>query len=191
MSITLQSIVGEEICFVDGMAWPMEKNTDSKTQGNLETWQMTELEALLEEFAVIFKEPEGLPSERSITLSINLLPRTEQISVRPYRYPHYQKDEIERQIKTMLAQGIIRNSTSSFSGQVILVRKKDNSGRMCTDYRALNKATVQDKYPIHVVEELFNELIEAHFFSKLDSKSGYHQIRMTEGDVHKTAFMSF
>lgn len=143
---------------------------------------------LLSEYEHLFSEPRGLPLSRAADHTIPLIHGAQPVKVRPYRYSPIQKTEIEKQLKQMIAQGVIRPSTSSFASPVLLVRKKDGTWRFCIDYRHLNAITVKHKHPMPVVDELLDELAGSQWFTKLDFRSGYHQICMVVGEEYKTAF---
>lgn len=129
---------------------------------------------MLTEYQQIFQVPTTLPPPRSHDHQINLDPGTRLVNVRPYQYPHIQKNEIERAVKEMLATGIIQPSTNPFTSPMLLVKKKDGSWRFCVDYCALNQVTVKDRYPIPIIDELLDKLHGAFYFTKLDLKSGYN-----------------
>ena len=148
----------------------------------------TKVQQLVETFSDIFQEPKQLPPHREFDHAIHLIPGSQPINCRPYRYSPLQKDEIERQVKEMLQNGTVIPSVSPYASPVLLVKKKDGSWRFCIDYRRLNAVTIKSKFPIPVVDELLDELAGAKIFSKLDLRAGYHQIRMVPEDEIKTAF---
>ena len=187
MAFTLQ---GRHVVWT-GVGAPGTTPSASLSTANLYTDKGAEhalLEQLLDTYQDVSAEPKGLPPARACNHRIHLKPGTEPMAVQPYRYPQLQKDELERQCEVMLQHGLIQYSTSPFSTPVLQVKKQDGTWRFCVDYRALNWATVKDKLPIPVVKELLDELHSANFFTKLDLRSGYHQVRVYPADVHKTAF---
>lgn len=144
--------------------------------------------ALLEEFHLVFAEPTTLPKHRVWDHKIQLLEGTKPVNIRPYRYTPEQKSEIEKQVAEMLKQGLIVPSVSPFSSPVLLVKKKDQTWRFCVDFRHLNAITVKSCFPLPIIDELLDEFAGSHWFSKLDLRAGYHQIRLVEEDEEKTAF---
>jgi hypothetical protein len=148
------------------------------------------LEELLHHFSAMFIESTGLPPARHQCHWIRLLPGTSPVAGWPYRYTHHQKQELEHQCATMLGQGVIRSSLSVFATPVLLIKKANGSWWFCVNCRAFNAKTDKDKFLIMVVEELLNELHSAKFFSKLDLRSGYHQVLMHHDDVGKTTFQT-
>ena len=111
-----------------------------------------------------------------------------QVERPPYRLSHSEALEVERQLVEYLKKGFIRPSSSPWAVPILLVKKKDGSMRMCVDFRALNQLTIKNKYPLPRVDELFDQLGGARYFTELDLRSGYHQIRIREQDVPKSAF---
>jgi hypothetical protein len=132
--------------------------------------------------------PPGVPPDRGFEHTIELEEGAKPVITTPYRHPKRFKDEIEKTIRELLEMGHIRPSSSPFASSVVLVKKKDGTLRMCIDYRALNKKTIKNRYPIPRIDELLDELHGAVYFSKIDLRSGYHQIKVREEDVHKTTF---
>jgi hypothetical protein len=174
-----------EACFAIHRAEPVTKQ-DCWLE--LPTDMEPELVLLLNRFKEVFHKPTGLPPPRLQNHTIPLMEGKGPVKVRPYRYPQSQKEQIEIMIQDMLAEGIIQPSTSPYSSPIVLVKKKDGTWRFCTDYRALNAITVKDSFPMPTVDELLDELFGAQYFSKLDLRSGYHQILVEPSDRYKTAF---
>jgi hypothetical protein len=148
-----------------------------------------EIQSLVSQFSLLFEEPSSLPPSRPCDHVIPLIPGARPVNVRPYRYPPALKDEIEKQIAEMLAKGLIQHSSSLFSSPVLLV-KKDNSHRFCVDFRHLNALTLKSKYPVPIFDQLMDELAGASWFTNLDLRAGFHQIRLKPGEEFKTTFQT-
>jgi hypothetical protein len=146
------------------------------------------IQELLQEYQDVFSEPKALPPPRFYDHQIPLLPNAAPVNARPYRYSPHHKDEIEKQVKQLLEDGLIVHSTSPFASPVILVLKKDGCWRFCIDYRKLNSITVKNKFPMPLIDEILDELARTKYFTKLDMRSGYHQVRMKPKDEYQTAF---
>jgi hypothetical protein len=141
------------------------------------------------EFPDVFPEDlPGLPPERDVEFVIELKLGTAPISRRSYRMPPNELAELKTQLQDLLEKGFIRPSSSPWGCPAIFVKKKDQTLRMCVDYRPLNEVTIKNKYPLPRIDILFDQLTGARVFSKIDLRSGYHQIRIRPKDIPKTAF---
>ena len=142
---------------------------------------------VVEEFMDVFAEIPGLPPDREVEFNIDLLPGTAPISKPPHILARPELGELKDQLQEYLDKGYIRPSTSPWGAPVLLVKKKDGGKRLCIDYRGLNSVTIKNKYPLPRIDDLFDQLNGAKVFSKLDLRSGYHQVKVRKDDIPKTA----
>eukprot|EP00253_Pinus_taeda_P014522 PITA_14522 len=144
---------------------------------------------VVQEFADVFpEEVPGLPPKRDVDFTIELIPGAAPVSRAPYRMSAPELTELKMQLQELLDKNYIRPSVSPWGAPVLFVKKKDGTFRMCIDYRQLNKLTIKNKYPLPRIDELFDQVKGETLFSKIDLRSGYHQIRIKEEDITKTAF---
>ncbi|GJV71552.1 putative reverse transcriptase domain-containing protein [Tanacetum coccineum] len=144
---------------------------------------------VVREFPGVFLEDlTGLPPSREVEFCIDLIPGAMPVAKSPYRLAPTEMQELSNQLKELQEKGFIRPSSSPWGAPVLFVKKKDGSFRMCIDYRELNKLTVKNRYPLPRIDDLFDQLQGSRYFSKTDLRSGYHQLRVHEEDIPKTAF---
>jgi len=130
---------------------------------------------------------EDLPPRRRIDHVIKMVPKVAPPAKAPYRMSHEELKELKVQLEELLTKGYIKPSKSPYGAPVLFLHKKDGMLKMCIDYKALNKATVKNRYPLLRIDDLFDRLSGVKVFSRIDLRLGYFQIRITEGDEEKTA----
>jgi hypothetical protein len=164
-------------------------------QGCTHSCALSMVESPVERILVVYEYPDvfrdelpGMPPDRDIEFAIELQLGTTPISKRPYRMPPAELAELKKQLQELLNKGFICPSTSPWGCPALFVKKKDKSLRLRVDYRPLNVVTVKNKYPLPRIDVLFDQLVRAKVFSKIDLHSGYHQIKIRARDIPKTAF---
>ncbi|GJZ47106.1 reverse transcriptase domain-containing protein [Tanacetum coccineum] len=144
---------------------------------------------VVQEFPEVFPEDlPGIPPTRQVEFRIDLVPGATLVARAPYRLAPSEMKELAEQLQELTDKGFIRPSSSPWGAPVLFVKKKDGSFRMCIDYRELNKLTVKNRYPLPRIDDLFDQLQGSSIYSKIDLRSGYHQLRVREEDIPKTAF---
>ena len=172
-----------EVCAVASDGSPTPADPCREPAGNVQYAEV------LKSFAkVLAGLPPGLPPEHVPQHPIDLIPGARPSAKPPYRLSQLEEEDCVRQLKRYLEMGHIQPSKSPWGAPVLFVRKPNGSLRMCVDYRALNDQTIKDRFPLPRIDDLLDRLHGAKVFSKLDLAQGYHQVRVAEQDVHKTAF---
>ncbi|GJW03271.1 putative reverse transcriptase domain-containing protein [Tanacetum coccineum] len=158
----------------------MEKKSDEKRLEDI---------PIVREFPEVFPEDlPGLPPVRQVEFQIDLIPGTTLVARAPYRLAPSEMQELSNQLQELADRGFIRPSTSPWGAPVLFVKKKDGSFRMCIDYRELNKLTVKNRYPLPRIDDLFDQLQGSSVYSKINLRSGHHQLRVRDEDIPKTTF---
>ncbi|GKA02082.1 putative reverse transcriptase domain-containing protein [Tanacetum coccineum] len=152
-------------------------------------------ERRLEDIPVVREFPEVFPEDLpclplvcQVEFQIDLMLGAAPVARAPYKLAPSEMQELSDQLQELADRGFIRPSTSPWGAPVLFVKKKDGSFRMCIDYRELNKLTVKNRYPLPRIDDLFDQLQGSSVYSKIDLRSGYHQLRVRDEDIPKTAF---
>ncbi|KAJ9558488.1 hypothetical protein OSB04_013102 [Centaurea solstitialis] len=159
---------------------------DTREVGSVKT--ATDVPVVQDYVDVFPEELPGVPPERQVEFRIDLVPGATPVAKAPYRLAPSEMKELFDQLQELLGKEFIRPSSSPWGAPILFVKKKDGSQRMCIDYRELNKRTVKNRYPLPRIDDLFDQLQGASWFSKIDLRSGYHQMRVREADIEKTSF---
>jgi hypothetical protein len=183
-SVSLTSPQGQRIEYVG------TPSSNNGTVNSVEGKALEEIRVVSEFPGVSLEDLPGMPPDRDIEFNIELIPGTAPISKRPYRMDVKDLAELKNQIEELLSKGFIRPSSSPWGAHTLFVDKKDGSRRLCIDYRSLNEVTIKNKYPLPRIEDLFDQMRGAKLFSKIDLRSGYHQLKIRVEDIPKTAFTS-
>nr|GFC40096.1 putative reverse transcriptase domain-containing protein [Tanacetum cinerariifolium] len=144
---------------------------------------------IVQDFTEVFPEDFlGIPPTRQVEFQIDLIPGAAPVERAPYRLAPSEMKELSDQLKELVDKGFIRPSSSPWGAPVLFVKKKDGSFWMCIDYQELKKLTVKNQYPLPRIDDLFDQLQRSSIYSKIDLRSGYHQLRVREEDILKTTF---
>jgi hypothetical protein len=170
--VTLTSPKGERIEVNDSMPATAEAMVNQLEKS------LEHIRIVCEYLDVFLEEILGMPPDHDIEFSIELLLGTAPISKRAYRMDVKDLMKLKKQIEELLEKGFIRPSSSPRGASVLFVNNKDGSRRMCVDYRSLNEVTIKNKYPLPRIEDLFDQMRGAKVFSKIDLRSGYHQLKI-------------
>ncbi|KAK1611657.1 hypothetical protein QYE76_035330 [Lolium multiflorum] len=173
--------------------YQVDKHTQIEVELQLNSMKEVKLEDIpvVNEFQDVFPaELPGMPPDREIEFTIDLIPGTTPIAKAPYKMGPKELKELKVQLDDLEHKGFIQESVSPWGSPVIFVDKRDGGRRMCGDYRNLNNVTIKNKYPLPRIQDLFDQVRGAGVFSKIDLRSGYHQIKIKKEDVPKTAFVS-
>nr|GEW37340.1 putative reverse transcriptase domain-containing protein [Tanacetum cinerariifolium] len=164
------------------------KRNDQEAEDKLEGKQLEDV-SIVRDFHEVFPEDlPGIPPARQVEFQIDLVPGAAPVARAPYQLAPFEMKELADQLQELFDKGFIRPSSSPWGALVLFVKKKDRSFRMGIDYRELNKLTVKNRYPLPRIDDLFDQLQGSSVYSKIDLRSGYHQLRVREEGIPKTAF---
>jgi hypothetical protein len=189
-SIKLTTLEGKEMEFIAESVVTAKGVANRAKVNQLDASQGSEVPVVNEFLNVFPEELLGMPLDWDIEFVIELKPGTTPIYKTPYKMASLELAELKEHIKELLEKGFIHPSSSPWGGPVIFVLKKDGTQRLCVDYHALNEVIIKNKYPLPWIDDLFDQLCGACVFTKIDLRSGYHQLKIQECDIPKNAFVS-